>query len=161
MSRIYVGKVVATHGIKGEIRILSNFPYKEKVFKIGNKIIIKDQEFIINSYRVHKKFDMITLNGFNDINEVLYLLKNDVYIEKDLLDLADNEILDEELITFKVLTNKGKNGIIKEIFYASETNKILRVMFDKEVLIPVNSPMIKKVDKGKREIIVELIDGME
>ena len=56
------------------------------------------------------------------------------------------------------MTNTGKVGIIKEIFKASETNKIIRVLFDKEVLIPYN--FIKKVDKDKKEVTVELIDGM-
>ena len=37
MNKIYIGKVVNTHGIKGEIRILSNFEYKDKVFKVNNK----------------------------------------------------------------------------------------------------------------------------
>ena len=32
MEYIYLGKIVNTHGIKGEIRILSDFRYKEKVF---------------------------------------------------------------------------------------------------------------------------------
>ena len=29
MEYIYLGKIVNTHGIKGEIRILSDFRYKE------------------------------------------------------------------------------------------------------------------------------------
>ena len=37
MDKVYIGKVVNTHGIKGELRILSDFPYKDKVFKINNK----------------------------------------------------------------------------------------------------------------------------
>ena len=101
---------------------------------------------------------MVTLDDYKDINEVLFLLKKNVYIEKDKLNLNDNEVLDEELITYKVLTNTGKVGIIKEIFKASETNKIIRVLFDKEVLIPYS--FIKKVDKDKKEVTVELIDGM-
>ena len=160
MNKIFIGKVVSTHGIKGEIRILSDFPYKDKVFVINNKIIIDDKEYIIKSYRVHKGYDMVTLDGFNNINDVLFLLKSNVYISEELLNLDDDEILDDELITFKVLTKDGKEGIIKEIFKASSTNKILRVMFDKEVLIPMNSPMIKKIDKGNKEVIVELIEGM-
>ncbi len=160
MNKIFIGKVVSTHGIKGEIRILSDFPYKDKVFIINNKIIIDDKEYIIKSYRVHKGYDMVTLDGFNNINDVLFLLKSNVYISEELLNLDDDEILDDELITFKVLTKDGKEGIIKEIFKASSTNKILRVMFDKEVLIPMNSPMIKKIDKGNKEVIVELIEGM-
>lgn len=156
---ILIGKVVSTHGIKGELKILSDFPYKDKVFIEGNKLIIDGKEYTIKSYRVHKNFDMVTLDDYTDINEVLFLLKKDVYFSKEKLSLNDNEVLDEELIDFKVLTDDNKVGIIKEIFYASETNKILRVLFDKEVLIPYS--FIKKIDKANKEVIVELIDGMK
>jgi len=64
------------------------------------------------------------------------------------------------LITYEVVTNDGKIRVIKEIFLASETNKILRIQFDKEVLIPMNSPMIQKIDKEKKQVIVHLIDGI-
>jgi len=37
MEDIYLGRVITTHGIKGELRIKSTFPYKEKAFKIENK----------------------------------------------------------------------------------------------------------------------------
>ena len=158
MEKVFIGKIVSTHGIKGELKILSDFPYKNKVFVVDKKIIIDDKEYTIKSYRVHKNFDMVTLDDYKDINEVLFLLKKDVYVSKDNLSFNDGEILDEDLITYKVLTNTGKVGIIKEIFKASETNKIIRVLFDKELLIPYN--FIKKIDKDKKEIIVELIDGM-
>ena len=158
MDKIYIGKIVSTHGIKGELKILSDFDFKDKVFVVGNKLIIDDKEYTIKSYRVHKNFDMVTLDDYKDINEVLFLLKKDVYISKDSLNLGIDEILDEDLITYKVLTNTGKVGIIKEIFKASETNKIIRVLFDKEVLIPYS--FIKKIDKSNKEVIIELIDGM-
>ena len=160
MKNIYIGKVVNTHGIKGEIRILSDFPYKDKVFIIDNKIIIGDNEYIIKSYRVHKGYDMVTLDGYNDINDVLFLLKKDVYVSKDSLNLSDDEILDEELMEYGVISEDGRKGTIKEIFKASSSNKIIRVMFDKEVLIPFNSPLIKKIDKKNKVIVVELIEGM-
>ena len=160
MEKIYIGKIVNTHGIKGEIRILSDFEYKDKVFIVGNGIIIDNKEYIIKSYRVHKNYDMVTLDDYNNINDVLFLMKKDVYFDKDKLILDDNEILDEDLVNYKVKTIDNKEGTIKEIFMASETNKILRIMLDKEVLVPINSNMIKKIDKNNKEIIIELIDGM-
>ena len=160
MKNIYIGKVVNTHGIKGEIRILSDFPYKDKVFFVDNTIIIGDKEYIIKSYRVHKGYDMVTLDGYNDINDVLFLLKSSVYVSSDSLKLDDGEILDEELITYKVVSTDGREGTIEEIFKASSFNKIIRVMFDKEVLIPFNSPLVKEVNKDNKTIIVELIEGM-
>ncbi|MBQ6497746.1 MAG: 16S rRNA processing protein RimM [Bacilli bacterium] len=160
MNKVYIGKIVSTHGIKGELKIKSDFSFKDKIFVIGNKLIIDNKDYEIKSYRVHKNFDMVTLDNYHDINEVLFLLKKDVYFDKDNLELNDNEILDEDLIKYDILTNEGKKGIIKEIFMASPSNKILRVKFDHEVLIPINSPMIVKIDKENKKIIVELIEGM-
>ncbi len=160
MNKVYIGKIVNTHGIKGEIRLLSDFPFKDKVFVVGNNILVDDIEYKINSYRRHKMFDMITLDGYNNINDVLFLMKKKVYFDKDKLVLSDDEILDEDLIKFKVIDEDRNIGKITEIFMASSTNKILRVEFSHEVLIPYNSPIIKSIDKEKKEIHVSLIGGM-
>lgn len=160
MNKVYIGKIVNTHGIKGEIRLLSDFPFKDKVFVVGNNILVDDIEYKINSYRRHKMFDMITLDGYNNINDVLFLMKKKVYFDKDKLVLSDDEILDEDLIKFKVIDEDRNIGKITEIFMASSTNKIIRVEFSYEVLIPYNSPIIKSIDKEKKEIHVSLIGGM-
>lgn len=160
MSQVYIGKIVSTHGIRGEIKILSDFPYKDKVFQIGKYLIIENQSYIIRSYRVHKKFDMVTLNDYHDINDVLFLMKKKVYVDKNSLELSSSEVLDEDLITYQVLTTDGKCGIIKEIFLAAPKNKVLRILFDQEVLIPLSSPMIRNISKDQKQVIVELLPGM-
>lgn len=160
MNKIYIGKIVSTHGIKGEIRILSDFEFKENAFKVNSDIIIDDKIYKINSYRKHKNFDMITLDGYTNINDILFLMKKNVYKDKDNLMLDENQILDDDLLKYKVIDQNNNCGTIEEIFFASPTNKILRVMFEKEVLIPFSSPMIKKIDISKKVIEVELIEGM-
>ncbi|MBQ3308149.1 MAG: 16S rRNA processing protein RimM [Bacilli bacterium] len=159
MEKIYIGKIVNTHGIKGELRILSKFPYKDRVFKPNHKLIIDDKEYTIRTYRPHKEYDMVTLDDYKNINEVLFLLKKEVYYNKEELNLEDDEVLDEDLIHYHVVTTTKEEGTITEIFYASEANKILRVQLNHEVLIPFSSPMIKKIDKEKKEIVIELIEG--
>lgn len=154
MKKVYIGKIVATHGIKGELRIKSNFPYKKNAFKIGNNLIIEGKEYEIKTYRVHKQFDMVTLDDYHNINEVLFLLKKNVYMTKEELSLEKNQVLDEELMNYQLLTTEGKRGIIKEIFFASPTNKIMRVKLEKEVLVPLNSPLVK-IDTNKKEIIID------
>ena len=161
MDKVYIGKIVSTHGIKGELRILSDFQFKNKVFIVNNRLIIDDREYIIKSYRVHKNYDMVTLDDYKDINEVLFLLKKQVYFNKEDLLLNDKEILDEDLIRYKVIAKDGKCGTIKEIFMASPSNKILRVELAKEILVPYNYIMIINNDKEKEEINIEIIDGMK
>ena len=54
MNLIKIGHVSNTHGLKGEIRILSNFKFKDNVFKVSNKLYIMNDELVIKSYRKHK-----------------------------------------------------------------------------------------------------------
>ena len=157
---IYIGKIVSTHGIKGELRIISDFEYKDKVFVVGNKLIINNTEYKIRTYRKHKNFDMVTLNDYKDINEVLFLLKNKVYFKESDLVLDDNEVLDSDLLKYKVETTKGETGKVLEVFFASQNNKILRVLLDKEYLIPFSSPMLVSIDKNKEKVVVDIIEGM-
>ena len=159
MQLIYIGKITSTHGIKGELKIKSNFEYKDKVFAVGNKLVIDNKDYIIKSYRSHKGFDMVTLNDYKDINEVLFLINKKVYIEKESGSISD-VILDEDLLKFNANIN-GEKGTIKEIFFASPNNKIIRVLINgKEVLVPFNQEFIKSIDKDKKEVNIELIDGM-
>lgn len=156
MEKIYLGKITSTHGIKGELKIKSNFTYKEKAFRTGNHLIIDNRQCEIKTHRVHKGSDMVTLDDYHDINEVLFLLKKNVYIEKEELNLGKEEVLDEDLLKYQILTTSGKKGIIKEIFYASPTNKIMRAVIEKEILVPLASPLVK-IDVDKKEIIIDKI----
>ncbi len=157
MDNIYIGKIVSTHGIKGEVKIISSFQFKDKVFVVGNKLIIDDKEYTIRTYRHHKNFEMVTLDEYNDINQVLFLLRKKVYFRKEDLKLGAEDILDSDLLGYKVLTNTKEEGIIKEIFYASPSNKVIRIFTTREYLIPYS---LVKIDKDKKEVFVEIMEGM-
>lgn len=153
---IYIGKIVSTHGIKGELKILSDFQFKEKVFVVGNNLIINNTPYKIRSYRKHKNFDMVTLNDYNNINDVLFLLKNKVYFKKEDLKLNDDEVLDEDLLTYQVINKDGRKGCVLEVFLASPTNKIIRVKLDKEYLVPIYSPMLVSINKKEKKIQIDI-----
>ena len=160
MDKIYVGKIVSTHGIKGEIKIVSDFQFKEKVFVVGNKLIIDDLSYEIKSYRKHKNYDMVLLGDFNNINDVLFMMKKNVYFDKNSLKLLDDEVLDSDLLKFKVV-NGDLEGYVEEIFFASNTNKIIRVNINgKSILVPFNSPMFKRISKDEKILYLELIEGI-
>lgn len=161
MDYIYIGKIVNTHGLKGELRIISSFERKDLVFIKGMHLYLgrKKEEFIINTYRHHKNFDMVTFEGYNDINDVLRFKNLYVYVNRDSLNL-DNDYLDSDLIDFDVYNKDTLIGkVIDIIDYGN--NKIVKVKNnDKEILIPYNEQFIKKVELSSKKIIVELIEGM-
>ncbi len=159
MTKIYVGKIVNTHGIKGELRIKDNLTTKQRdeIFKIGSNLIIDDKAYKITSYRVHKDYDMVTFLGFTNINEVLFLKGKSVYKSKDEINLKDEDILDSELITYKVITTNKKEGKILDVEETGNNYKILRLLINnREELVPYHKDFVK-IDSNKKEVIVKLL----
>ena len=162
MKYIIIGKIVNTHGIKGELRLLSSFKYKEKVFKKDMKIYIgkKKEEEVIDSYRKHKSFDMICLKGYSNINEVLKYKGLYAFINKEDLVLELDEYLDEDLIDLEVFINNDKKGIVTNIVRYPNNSLIEVTNNDKKYLIPNNKNIIESIDLTNKKIIIKDIKGL-
>ena len=155
MKYVLIGKLVNTHGLKGEVRILSDFKYKDKVFIPGMKIYIGKDKVCeeINTYRHHKIFDMITFNDLNDINLVLKYKGKEVYINEEDLDL-DGEIYIDNLIGYKVVVGNKDIGVVTDVMHM-KANDILRV---NDILIPYVKEFILKIEDNT--IYVKDVGGL-
>lgn len=162
MKYIYIGKIVNTHGLKGEVRILSEFKYKNLVFKNNFKIYIGEDKVleVINSYRYHKIFDMITIKGINNINDVLKYKGKRVYVNKEDIVLEDNQYLDEDIINLEVIIDNNSIGRVKRIDKHNK-NEILVVRNDKqEYFLPYNFELIESINLDKKMLIYKNIRGL-
>ena len=162
MKYVLIGRLVNTHGLKGEVRILSDFKYKNKVFIPGMNIYIgKDKiKEEINSYRHHKIFEMITMTGYTDIDEVLKYKGDYVFVNKDDIKLLENEYLDEDIIGLNVYVNNRNLGIVRKI-ENHNGNEILVVNgINNHYLIPYNFDIIESINLEKREMYVKDIVGL-
>lgn len=153
MNKIVLGKYVNTHGLKGEIRIKSNFPYKSKVFKIDNEIIINNNTYIIKSYRVHKGYDMVTLDNINSINDIPFPKNTLVFIDRDKY-LVKNDYLDSDLIGFIVYNSKIEREVT-DIVYLNDKKKLIKT---EAGYIPFE--LVKDIDLDNKRIIIEEVDGL-
>ena len=161
MTLIKIGKIVNTHGIKGELRLLSKFPYKDKVFINNMKIYIDKKDIeIINTYRKHKNFDMITLKGYSNINEVLKYKGKYVYVDNNDIVLDNNKYLDEDLIGLNVIYEDNDKGIITDIERYDKTVLFNIKGNDKEYLIPYNDNLIDKIDINDKKIYLKDFKGL-
>ncbi len=151
---LYIGNLVNTHGIKGEVKIISDFKYKEVIFKKGSNIYINGDKYKIKTYRKHKNFDMVSFEGINDINEVIPLKGSKVYIQRD--DFSFPGLLNEDLYGKKVYDKDKYIGILDDI--EKNVNQELLVVRnqDKKYLIPYVDEFVKEIDD---DIHLDLIKG--
>lgn len=159
---IYVGKIVNTHGLKGEIRILSDFEKKDKVFIAGMPIYIgrKKEKEVIRTYRHHKNFEMITMEGYTDINEVLRYKGLYVYVKKDDLKLEAGEFLESDLLGLTVLVDGKEKGIVTDIRDSGHNKFLVITYLEKEIFIPYQKEFITSVDLEKKALTITPIKGM-
>lgn len=157
MNYLYIGKIVNTHGIKGEVRLLSDFEYKNKVFIKNFKIYIgtEKKELIIQTYRVHKNFDMLTFVDIENINDVLIYKGKEVFINKEDIKV-DYFITD--LVGMEVYTDVCVGKVIE--IMTNGKQEILKVKGKKEFLVPRVDAFIKKIDVDKKIIYINDIKGL-
>ena len=147
-DKLYVGYICGTHGIKGELKVLSDFEKKEIAFKVNNKIMIDNIEHMITSVRYHQNKILITIDSLLNINDVLEYVQKDIYIKRNVLNI--DSYLMEDLIGFKIIEDE-ELGIVKNILI-TKAGYLLEI--DKKFYIPFVPSYIKEVDVKNKKIIV-------
>ena len=155
----YIGDLVNTHGIKGEVRIISDSKFKEEIFVPGNKLYVgKSKEPLeIEKYRVHKMYDMIVFKDIYDINDVLIYKGEPVFINKD--EIQVDGYFDDDLIGLSVIYNDLCIGKIDSIL-KSKAHDIFSVIGEHKCLIPYVSEFIEKIDLDLGKIFVKNVEGL-
>ncbi len=159
MNLLQVGKVVNTFGIKGELKILSDSDFIEDRFKVGNKLIINDNEEVtITSFRMHKGNVLIRFNDLNDINEVEKYKNKDLFVNRDSLKPLDDGYYLFQLEDLAVYEDNKEIGKVIEVLKPAQT--VLRIkLADREIMIPFVDAFIESVDLDNKRINVTMIEG--
>lgn len=148
---IYVGYMTSFFGLKGEVKIACESNHKDKIFKVGNYLIIDNCSYEIQTYRTHSNYELVSFKDLDSIEKVEHLLKKNVYVNKDNLNFSKDEYLYIELIDLNIIENEKNIGIVKELLY----NKKNIFIKSDDLIIPIIDNFIEKVDVGNKKIIVK------
>ncbi len=161
MEYVYVGRINGSHGIKGELKLQSDFLYKDNVFKNGFSFFIGEEkkEVKLSSFRKHNKVYLISFKDFEDINLIDSFKNKDLFVKRSDLLLKKNEYVFEDLLGLKCFYENNYIGTVKDIVNCGLNNYVFYITLeDKEILIPVNNKFIDEVKDDK--IIFKEIGGL-
>lgn len=155
MNLINIGRILRQHGVKGGMKVTSDFKYKKEAFKVGNTIYVLDKPYKITSYSYAGggQADICYLEGINTIDDVIAIKQNNIYIDKDSLNIK--EILDEELLDMEVYLDTQLLGVVTDI--QTGINPLIIINNEgKNIYIPRQDIYIKNIDVDNNKI--ELTD---
>jgi 16S rRNA processing protein RimM len=164
-----VGKIVNTHGIRGEVRVISKTDFPEQRYKAGNVLYLfmpgsnKPIELTVKTHRTHKNFNLLTFEGFENINEVEKFRDGILKVpESQLGELDEDEFYYHEVIGCHVVTTEGLElGKVTEILSPGANDVwVIKSSEGKEILIPYIEDVVKKVDVKGKVILIQPMEGL-
>lgn len=169
MNYYQVGKIVNTHGIKGEVKVQSITDFPQERFAPGAPLYVfrNDQlikEVTVKTHRKHKNFELLSFEGLQDINLVEDLKQTELKIAEDQQGtLNEGEYYYHEIIGLKVYDlDNNYLGEIKEIMESGANDVwIIQRVGQKDLLIPAISDVIKDIQVDQGKVTIEMLDGLD
>ena len=146
---IYIGKTVSTFGIKGELKVISDFEYCDRAYQVNKKILINNIEHVISGIRYHKNYVLLKIDNLNNINDILKYVGFNIYMKRIDLGLKEDEYLYKDLINSDVIDDDNtKLGKVIEVLNGN--NVLIKVKGTKEFFIPLIANYVSKFDLNKK-----------
>ncbi len=164
-----VGKIVNTHGIRGEVRVISQTDFPDERFEEGNELFIAPSSegprtrVIVQSHRQHKTFDLLVFEGFFNVNDVEKFKGQNLYVTEDQQgELEENEFYYHEIIGCEVETEEGKPlGKIKDILATGANDVwVIQRKGKKDLLIPYIEQVVKSVNIEEKQVVIHPMEGL-
>ena len=157
---IEAGKIVNTHGIRGEVKIQ---PWADSPgFLTSFEYIYIDQTPVkIISARVHKGCVIATLDGVNDIDAAIRMKNKIISVKKKDAKLEDDRHFIADLIGLQAIDfDTGEElGTVKEIL-TLPSNDVYVIKGQREVMVPAVPEFIIEKNIKEGYVKVKLIEGM-
>lgn len=169
MNWFNVGKIVNTHGIRGEVRVLSNTDFPEERFAKGEALTIFDEkdnkviDLVVKSSRQHKQFYLVVFEGLENINFVEKYKGMTLKVSEDqLFELEENEFYYHEIMGCTVVSEDGEEiGVVEDI-YTPGANDVwgIKRKGKKDALIPYIEDVVKDIDIENKKITIHVMEGL-
>ena len=160
MDILECGKVLNTHGVRGELKV-ENY-CDDGFFKKIKTIFIGGAEYTIRSARDHGAFVLLTLEGIETVEQAMLLKNKAITIPRTDLKLKKGEYLYQDLYGFDVYDLRSETviGTLKEVLERPASMVYVIDCGGQEALIPAVEPFHQGVDLGRRVLTLRTIEGM-
>lgn len=162
-----VGKIINTHGLRGEVKV-ATWTDSPEVFETLEFIYLKKDESMepltISGIKYQKNNLIVKFSELKDINEAELLKNKVIYARReDLGELPEGTYYIADLIGMSVKKENNEFvGEIKEVLQTGANDIYVTARPGaKDLLIPVIDDVVLKVDMENREVVVNLMEGLE
>lgn len=155
-----LGKIVNTHGIRGEMKVMHMCDSPEFLCEFKTVYLDENTSLKVVKSRIHKNAVLMTFEGINDINEAEKFKNRLIYMDR--ADAPDDLIFQQDIIGFKVFDEflDREIGTLKEILPFPTYDMLVIKGLKKEYMIPDVEQFVLEIDEEQKMIFVKTIEGL-
>ncbi len=160
-NTIEAGKIVNTHGLRGEVKIVSWCDYPQ-VFEQFSAVYLKDIEYKIENVKYHKESVILKLSGVDSIDDAEKLKNTVVFALREDFGLSEGEFFIADIIGLKVISEGVGIGFIKDVIQTGANDVyVISRNGKKDLLFPANPETVieNNIESGYIKIIIP--EGLE
>jgi 16S rRNA processing protein RimM len=161
-----IGKITGTHGIRGVVKV-HLYSGDDSTLRAVKELVLRhsdgrQQNFSIVALQGHGRKTLLTLKGYESIDEVLPLVGGELVVRRDQFPEPDaDEYYWADLIGLRVITGDGVElGALREIIETGSNDVYVVQGRGKEYLIPALVDVIRDIDLEAGTMTVTPLDGL-
>ena len=165
MEYFKIGKIVATHGFKGELLLLHELGKKTSLK--GLKALFLEEKkgsflpWFIEFTRIKSEKELyIKLEGIDAKEAATPVLQKEIWLPENDFKKYAAKTAPAGMLGFEVIHEGRSLGNIKELIEQPHQMLCRLEIGGKEVLIPMHEGSLKKIDLKKKQVVVELPEGL-
>jgi 16S rRNA processing protein RimM len=165
MEYFKIGKLVAVHGLTGEL-VLKHELGKKTSLKGLNSIFIEERKdsflpWFIESTKIKNGEEIfLKLEGVNTREAANKLARKDIWLTETDFKKYAAKSAPANLIGYIILNEEKPLGAILEVIEQPHQMLCRIEVNGKEALIPLNENTIERIDHKKRQVLVNLPEGL-
>ena len=165
MQYFKAGKLVAVHGLKGEL-ILKHELGKKSSLKDVKAIFIEDKKdsffpWFIETAKARSADEvLLKLESIDTREAAAKISQKEIWLTEEDFKKLSAKSAAANLLGYTIINNKERLSEVLEVIEQPHQLLCRIELNKKEVLIPLHEHFLKKIDHKKKEVIVELPEGL-
>ena len=161
----YVGKIVKTHGLKGEVTLRIDNEQFDDIEELNYFLLDVNEQLIpyfIEDIAYHSNKAFVLFQDLKTLEAANQFVGKSAYLPLDLLpEKEGNDFYSHEVVGYLVVDEeKGEIGNVNEII-EYPTQSIIQIIKDgKEILIPIHDDILKDVNREEKKIYIKAPNGL-
>ncbi|MBR3694446.1 MAG: 16S rRNA processing protein RimM [Erysipelotrichales bacterium] len=165
MSKIRFARIINTHGIKGECKVVLLDDFGKEIFRPGVKLLAQPsmKPLTVVSTRTHKGTELVTFKELPSLTEAEKLKGQYLEIDvEDLCDKADGSYYNFELVGLQAVDqDHNVLGVVKAI-ESTLANDVIRIEAEgrSDILVPLVDAFVLDIDLEENTMMIQVIEGL-